>query len=295
MRILSFLAVGALVAPLAAQNALNETFSYSTTSTFPPTNWSLVNHNAGPNAWEEPTISTVGQSFNVLLSDSANHDDFNFGASNDNSIQTPNMNLASYSTPELTYDGELFYAAFTALGGAGNGTSDIECSTDGGVTWTSIWSETATLDYYTPGLVVDMSTCANSASVDMRFHYFGDYAHSWAIDNVVVDNGGAPTGPGLSISGTCPGVQSANASGMTAAGPVAFYYALAAGSTTIPTGGCAGLTLPVSAPTQLGGFVIADAAGNASLSGASQPSHCGLVILGAVDVAACAASNTVTL
>ena len=64
---------------------------------------------------------------------------------------------------------------------------------------------------------------------------------------------------------------------------------------TLPSGGCAGLTLPVSSPTQLGGFVSADAAGNASLAGTMQANHCGLVILGAVDIATCGATNTVAL
>ncbi len=112
------------------------------------------------------------------------------------------------------------------------------------------------------------------------------------VDGIV---NAAPIGPTLAVGGTCPGVQTADVSGMTPAGAVAFYYALAAGSTTLPSGSCAGLNLPVAAPTQLGGFVIADAAGNVSLPGTSQPNHCGLVILGAVDIASCGATNTIML
>lgn len=117
----------------------------------------------------------------------------------------------------------------------------------------------------------------------------------FSFDEITFEyEGSAPT-PALAISGSCPGPGSADASGMTPGGPVAFYYAIAAGSVTLPSGGCAGLTLPVSSPTQLGGFVNADAAGNASLAGTMQANHCGLVILGAVDIATCGATNTVAL
>ena len=298
MRFLTILSVGVLAAPLAAQNALSETFDYSSTSTFPPSGWSNVNNNGGTYpGWEEPTLATTSLNVSTLVVDAAGHDDFGGSSTCDNSLRAPSMDLSSFATPNAIFDAEVYYYIYMAhaIGSFGNGTSDVELSTDGGVTWASEWSETAQSDGYYPGISIDLATYAGNAAVEMQFHYFGDYAHCWSIDNVVVDNGGNPTGPGLSVSGTCPGVQNANASGMTAGGPVAFYYALAAGSTTIPSGGCAGLTLPVAAPTQLGGFVIADAAGNASLSGSSQPSHCGLVILGAVDVATCTGSNTVTL
>lgn len=125
--------------------------------------------------------------------------------------------------------------------------------------------------------------------------YIGDgFVHRrvFEVDGIV---GIAPSGPTLAVGGICPGAQTANASGMTPAGPVAFYYAIAAGSTTLPSGGCAGLNLPVTTPTQLGGFAIADTAGNVSVPGASQPNHCGLVILGAVDIATCTGTNTITL
>lgn len=297
MRILTLLSIGALAAPLAAQTALNETFSYSSTLTFPPTGWSNVNNNGGQwPGWEEVAIQTNSTQATFLTADAAVHDDQLSGSTNDYTLITPTLDLAAYGTPQLNFLSELYYAAWMANNPSpnGDGVSTIELSTDGGATWTVEWTDVNTVNGVYP-TTVDLAGYSGQAAVELGFRYYGTYAHGWVVDDAIVDNGGAPVGPGLSVSGTCPGVQNANASGMTAGGPVAFYYALAAGSTTIPSGGCAGLTLPVAAPTQLGGFVIADAAGNASLSGSSQPSHCGLVILGAVDVATCTGSNTVTL
>lgn len=104
-----------------------------------------------------------------------------------------------------------------------------------------------------------------------------------------------PSGPALALSGVCPGPVTLDASNMTPGGPVAFYYALSAGSTTIPGGHCAGMVLPVTGPTQLGPFVNADGAGNASISGTAQPNHCGLVRVGAVDIGPCTPTNVIAL
>jgi len=293
----SLLALAALSAPAMSQ-ALNEDFSYSVTGVFPPAGWANVNNNGGSYpGWQEGTLYTTSMNLGTLTADAASHDDFGSASTNDNSLHSPQMNLGAYSGTTLTFDSDLYYSAYLLINplGFGNGTSTVECSTDGGATWSIAWSETNTTDGFYPATNVDLAAYAGQSSVDMQFHYFGNYAHCWGVDNVVVDNGGNPTGPSLSISGSCPGPGTANASGMTAGGPVVFFYSVSAGSFTVPGGGCAGLTVPVSSPTQLGPVFFADGAGNVSLSGNQQPNHCGNVMVGAVDVATCSASNVVTL
>jgi len=293
MRIsLSLAAVGLMAAPAFSQG-VNEDFSYSTTSMFPPTGWSNVNNNAGAYpGWEEPTMSTYTVNVGTLNADSASHDDFGGLTTNDNSLHAPTMDLSGSSNTELTFDSDLYYSAYMAhhSSGWGNGTSNVECSSDGGVTWTSVWSETEVVDAFYPGVSADLSAFDGMASVDMQFHYFGDYAHCWAVDNVVVDSG-APAGPALAISGSCPGTMTADASNMTPGGPVVFVYGNS-GSWTAAGGPCAGLTLPLDAANHIGS-VAADGSGNASISGDVPAGACGVKMVVAVDGSTCTASNAV--
>ena len=286
--ITSLLAICAIAAPASAQ-ALNESFDYSTTAVFPPTGWMTTNNNAGAYVgFDEPAITPC--SVGTLTADCAGHDDFGSATTNDNSLHAPTMDLTGYGSAELNFDSDLGWGAFTTIGGAGNGTSDVEVSTDGGATWTSVWQETQGTTGYYPGQNADLSAYGGNAAVDMRFDYFGDYAHAWAIDNVVVDNAVAP-GPALAVSGTCPGALTADASNMTAGGPVVFAWGLS-GSLTLAGGPCAGLSLPVASTRHLA-TVAADASGNASITGNAPASACGSVILLAVDGASCTAANAV--
>ena len=287
----SLFAVCILTAPAMAQ-AVSEPFDYSTTALFPPAGWTTTNSTGGIYAgWEEPVLMTTSNNMSTLISDAAGHDDFGGSATNDNTIDAPTMDLSSYPGAQLAFDSEVFYYIYMAhaIGSFGNGTSNVELSTDGGVTWASEWTETAQSDGYYPGQAADLSAY-NTSGVEMRFHYFGDYAHCWAIDNVVVDSP-APAGPALSMTGTCPGAMTAHATNMTVGGPVVFAWGFA-GSYTVPGGPCAGLTVPMASPNQLG-TVPADSTGHALLSGNAPANGCGTVWVVAVDGATCTASNTV--
>ncbi len=293
-------AVLAISAPASAQ-ALNETFQTATTGVFPPASWavSYLPAHAGPglvDEWSEVLVvgmnSTAGASFPTA--DAAAHQFLNGAGVCDDRLETPDMDLSSYSAPELTYDGCLGWAAYMAhTGGAVVGASYIDVSTDGGITWSTIWTEAATSDYYTLAITEDLTaSAANQSQVRLAFHYEGDYAHEWGVDNVIVDSAG-PTGPGLSITGTCPGVVSANAAGMTAGGPVVFAYGLA-GSFVNPGAICNGLNVPLAAPTILS-TVVADASGNASVTGAAPANACGVIFVVAVDGASCVSTGAVAL
>lgn len=278
-----------LAAPASAQ-VLNETFDYSTTGVFPPAGWSATTVTA-PYEWLEASIASP--IYAVLLSDAAAHDWSGTGTFCDSWLFAPSLDLSAHNAPMLTFDSDVYYTQFMAHypGALGTGTSDVEVSSDGGVTWTNEWTETAIVDQFYPGIQVDLSAYAGLPSVEIAFVYGGDNGHDWGVDNVIVDNVG-PVGPGLAVSGICPGVMTLNGSGMTAAGPVVFAYSLAAGSFTVPGGPCAGLTVPMSNPTQLG-VVVADASGNASFTGSAPASACGNVTAIAVDGVTCTASNSV--
>jgi hypothetical protein len=282
-------AILVFAAPASAQ-VLNETFDYSTTALFPPAGWSATTVTA-PLEWLEASIATP--IYSVLLSDAAAHDWSGTGTVCDSWLFAPTLDLSAHNAPELTFDSDVYYTQFMAHypTPAGSGTSDVEVSSDGGVTWTNEWTETAVIDQFYPGIQVDLSAYAGMPSVDIAFVYGGDNGHDWGVDNVIVDNIG-PTGPGLAVGGTCPGVMTLDASGMTPAGPVVFAYSLSSGSFTVPGGPCAGLTVPMASPVQLG-TVIADGSGNASFSGSAPAAACGNVTTIAVDGVTCTASNPV--
>jgi len=291
----TLLAVLALSVPASAQ-VLNETFEYSTTGNFPPTGWTETNINAGPNlGWEDPSVQTV--SLNVIGNDAAGHDDYLSGVTNDFRLFSGANDLSSYSTPELNFDESLGYAAFMAHNTAGNGVSTVEISTDAGATWTTEWTEAASSD----GLYqinVDLSAYAGQTGVHVGFHYFGTYAHSWVVDNVVLDNGGNPTGPSLAVSAGAPGgSMTFDFAGYTANGSIAVVYG-PAGSLTLTGGPCAGLTigvLPLNFPPTSALILLgADAGGAAQLTQNVPSAGAGLSVQ-AVDAATCAGSNTIVL
>ncbi len=288
---LTLIAAAALVSSSQAQ-VLNESFDTSSTGVFPPATWSETN-TATPEIWMDTSLAAIfAVPAGYSTFDAAGHGYTGFASIADSNLISPVMDMSSYGAPELTYDGGLGYSAYLSHTSIYFGTSDIEVSTDGGVTYASVWSEAAVADYFSPAITLDLSgSAANQASVAISFRYQGEFAHEWVIDNVIVDNLG-PAGPGLAVSGTCPGAMSLDASGMTVGGPVVFGYSLSSGSVTIPGGACAGLTLAMSAPVQLG-TVMADASGNASFAGNAPAAGCGVVIVIAVDGATCTGSNIV--
>ena len=157
--------------------------------------------------WDEiinyPPNSAISASFSTA--DAAHHGyDLFLGIVSDNRLETPDMDLSAYGAPELIYDGFCGWTGYMVhTGGAAIGASYIEVSTDAGATYTQIWQEAAVVDYATVGIVEDLAAYANQSQVRIAFHYEGEYAHEWGLDNVMVDNNG-PTGPSLSISGSCP-------------------------------------------------------------------------------------------
>lgn len=102
--------------------------------------------------------------------------------------------------------------------------------------------------------------------------------------------GSSGGGFNLSLSGNCPGAVTASTTGATAGGTVAYIFGLNTGSTTIPSGPCAGTQLGIQGSVQLVGTDTADGSGNSSLSGNAPNAACGR-FLQALDVSTCSTSN----
>lgn len=101
-----------------------------------------------------------------------------------------------------------------------------------------------------------------------------------------------PSGPSLTVTGTCPGPVTLDIAGATPFGGVALAYG-PAGTFSIPSGSCAGTSLDIGAPT-LATILGADAGGAVSFSVTLPAGACGLTVQ-AVDLGACVASNSAVL
>ena len=295
MRTFSILGAAVLTAGVAsAQQALNEQFDYSSSSAFPPSGWSAVDNGTAPVAWEEPSLGLNIYTIATLTVDTAAHAYTGQGIQAESYLESPAFDLTSYGSPELSFDSDVYWTQYMAHHPStlANGASFINVSTDGGSTWSQVWTEGAIVDGFTPGVAVDLASVAGQSSVMLQFHYSGDYAHEWGVDNVVVDNGGAPTGPSLSTTGPCPGPGTLDGAGFTAGGVVGVAWSLQGGAWTIPGGPvCVGTTLDIVQPQVLL-TVPADASGGFSVMVNKPAAVCGNVTLQALDFATCAKSNT---
>lgn len=286
-------AVALVIASALPAQAFLERFPTSVTGVFPPAGWTEVDNNTGvewidaggQSPWSNLTSDAAAHSYNALVV--ADCDDF---------LISPTFSLTGYTQPQLLFDRELKYSQWMGhhFASLGNGESNIDASTDGGVTWSRVWTETSTSDGYYVGEAVDLSaSAANQASVELRFHYFGYDAHAWAVDEVIVDHA-TPTAPTLQVVGSCPGAMSLVANNLTPYGVVIFAYSTTVGSYTVAAGGCAGLTLWMAAPVQLASQ-WADSAGTSVYTGTAPAAACGLVNVVVVDTATCQASYAVAL
>lgn len=177
---LPFLAAVAASGIASAQTTvLSEDFS-----TFVPTGWTVVDNNlSGIGPWEHDVAGLR-----------AWHQDLSGGTA-DNTLISPAMDLSLLASAYLHFSGETNWATYLANHptSLGDGFTNVEVTTDGGLTWTSVWTDTslASGDTYNPD--VDLSAYAGMSGVQIGIHYFGTFAHESWIDNVLVDD--SPVGP----------------------------------------------------------------------------------------------------
>jgi hypothetical protein len=114
---------------------------------------------------------------------------------------TPSLNLASAPGFVLNFDS--FYT------GVWGGTATVELTTDGGSTWTTIYTVPAGASWSTK--TIDLSAYSGPGGLTnamIGFHYNdnGTWADGWAIDNVSITTGMTPTyGYGVFLDGSLVG------------------------------------------------------------------------------------------
>ena len=121
------------------------------------------------------------------------HEDFS-GATTENYLITPALDLTTYSQAFVHFEGETNYAQYRANhpNSVGDGISNVEVTTDGGATWAVIWTDTSQTsgDTYAPS--IDLSAYAGMTNVQVAFYFYGTFAQEWWIDNVIIDDEPVP-------------------------------------------------------------------------------------------------------
>jgi hypothetical protein len=171
------LAAVALSGSLAAQNTyLTEDFNGGL---MPPTGWTEGN-NGNNLGWE---IEAAGLG---VLSASAHafHDDFT--GMNDNYLLTAPMDLTTATAAYAYCDQGVTYASWRDH-------HYIDVSLDGGLTFINVSDDTSADGFST--LNINLASYLGNSSVSVSYHYTGDFASEWELDNFVCDDVGPPPPP----------------------------------------------------------------------------------------------------
>ncbi|MBO46106.1 MAG: hypothetical protein CMJ96_04330 [Planctomycetes bacterium] len=159
---------------LPQQVLLSEDFS----SGVPPTGWVELN-NGNSVGWDPGSLNGTAAFHN---------DDSGY---NDNAIFSPPIDASGVTQVGLHFDQLVTFASWRDH-------HYIDVSLDNGVTFVNVAD-----DLSGDGLssvVVDLSSYAGVNGVNISFHYTGDYASEWTVDDVVVSDSLTPPPP--SILGT---------------------------------------------------------------------------------------------
>lgn len=195
-----------------------------------PASWTVVDGGSGGGAaasWTtaNPCTRSIGSPFSSPFA-IADGDCAGNGATQDEQLITPSLNLSGYSAASLTFSNQ-----FRWTSGYGNDVADVDVSTDGGTTWTNLLRMTGASDGYSvPNTKsLDLTPYAGKPSVKVRFHYTGAWDYWWAVDNVEVT--GLPAGwsirPGGSLPPPAGTWSTANPCGRTVGAPLSAPFLIA--------------------------------------------------------------------
>ena len=262
---------------------LQEDFS----GAIPPAGWSQVQTNPSSQGW----IAGV-DSFTGAHAGWAWHEDEFIGTC-DALLVSPAMDLSLASGTFLSFAAETKYSAYLANhpNSLGDGISNLEITTDGGLTWAVVWTDTSQVDGgYSD--CVDLSAWDGMSGVQVGIRYFGTFAQEWWVDSLTVDQGGCSGSVfGLRVTDLNTGQHaSARVRGATPGGSVLFLYSFRGAGPTSSHFGDLSLSLPIySLPLQ-----TADSSGRAEVFG-NVPYRVGTHTLyaQAVDLASGVLSNAV--
>jgi N-acetylneuraminic acid mutarotase len=193
-------------------SALGYHYSYNgATQTFDgtsvPAGWSVVNASGTTNGWEfddpQSLTNNTGGSGNFAVADS-----LAFG-NEDSELITPVTDLSQDTSPVLQFnsDDQAWFGD----------TEAVDVSTDGGQTWTNVWTGPGFPGKPGPDLeTIPLPKAAGQSQVQVRFHYVSDYGYDWELDNVFLGQRDCTPAPGGLVEGVVTdGNTGAGVSGAT--------------------------------------------------------------------------------
>jgi hypothetical protein len=187
-----------LAAGLIGTAALSAQTTYLTENhdvSVPGPGWSQVKINpaaqgwiqsADLRAWHEDELTTVGTTDDRLVS--------------------PSMDLSGAGAVYVHFYSQINFAQWLANhpSSLGDGESDLWVSTDNGVNWTEVWTDTRIVNS-TDWTTVDVSSYAGNANVRIALRFYGTFAQEWWVDEVRVDDvPGNPLPPPVAWSVNLP-------------------------------------------------------------------------------------------
>ena len=164
----------------AQQVALSEDFNAGM-----PGSFTLTNINGDP-----ASIGWIGETGN-FATPGVEHEDESGGHTAHNAMDTSAFSLVGATTTYVHFDSYVAWAQYQANhpSSLGDGYSNLEVSTDNGVTFsTGHWVDTQQTSNLVTAVDIDISSFVGSANTVVRFEYYGTYAHNWGIDNLIIND-----------------------------------------------------------------------------------------------------------
>lgn len=147
---------------------------------FPPTGWTLQQQNANQ-TWLHYSNNPISGTYSA----SVDYDDA-LGAQNE-WIITPSIDLTGYLGLYLNFTVSMSY--YWSVDPNNNYDVTVKVSTDGGQTWTDVWTESdqGVFANWTPlNISADLSMAANAADVKLAFVYTGTDGAQVVLDNISI-------------------------------------------------------------------------------------------------------------
>ncbi|MEW2619222.1 carboxypeptidase regulatory-like domain-containing protein [Streptomyces sp. NPDC048106] len=192
-------------------------------TTAAPAGWSVVDADGTDGGWEFSDAGNrgnhTGGSGAFAMADS---DHIGGGKHQDSTLLSPVYDFSGYTSPRVSFDTD--YEGYNGQSGS------VDITTDGGATWTTVWSRATNV---TDHIDLPLTAYAGAKAVQLRFHFTATWGWWWELDNVFVGeqhygpvDGGlvagtvtdANTGHGI-VGATVTNGDTAAQSGVTAATP----------------------------------------------------------------------------
>jgi len=164
--------------PAASGTLPNENFN-----TGAPVGWTIGNTGAAATTWQYTAGTTLTYP-GIVTNYSLNGSRFAYAISNaggpgsttNTTLTSPTFSTVGYSALSVSFQQ---VTILTAAAGSGS----VEISTNGGTTWTPVYTNTSNI---TSPVVTSVSLASylNQPSVQLRWHYVDAYGSVWFIDNV---------------------------------------------------------------------------------------------------------------